>query len=144
MKKTLLEWKDLLLKDKKEELTLVIDFMLADHFKNSNSQTKLGYYHFNGYLVDNYDKSLSYLKSQNNAKSLFHLSEIYRRGLAEAKIKVDLNETNRLVQQSKSLGYEPAIQYLANEEVFKDISKENSQIIVVVGSNGVGKTSFIQ
>lgn len=146
--KTLLEWRDgHLLKDKKEELALVIDFMLADHFKNSDSQTKLGYYYFNGYLVDkDYDKSLSYLKSaaeQNNAKSLFYLSEIYRHGLAEAKIEVDLNEANRLVQQIKNLENKPDIQYLAKEEEFKDISKENAPTVVVVGSNGVGKTSFI-
>ena len=145
---TLLEWRDKhLLKDKKEELALVIDFMLADHFKNSDSQTKLGYYYFNGYLVDkDYDKSLSYLKSaaeQNNAKSLFYLSEIYRHGLAEAKIEVDLNEANQLVHESESHGYEQAIQYLAKEKEFKDISKENAPTVVVVGSNGVGKTSFI-
>lgn len=114
--KTLLDWHNRLIQNDKKELSLVIDFMLADFFKDTNSMTKLGYCYFNGILVQrNIEISIDYFKKaseKENAKSYFYLSEIYKQGISEIKLNVDLNESNRYLQLSADHGYQQAIDFL--------------------------------
>lgn len=146
-KESLSYWYNRLLRNNKKELALVIDFMLADYFNISNSQSNLGYLYFNGILVTkNYDKAIAYIKKaaeNEDPKSLFYLSEIYKLGLPENNIVINLAESNRYLQLSANHEYAPAIERLEKEREFSEISKEDAPMIVVFGNGEVGKTSFI-
>ena len=146
-KESLSCWYNRLLRNNKKELALVIDFMLADYFNISNSQSKLGYLYFNGILVTrNYDKAIAYIKKaaeNEDPRSLFYLSEIYKFGLPENDIIIDLAESNKYLQLSADHEYAPAIERLEKEREFSEISKEDAPMIVVFGDGEVGKTSFI-
>lgn len=140
--KSLLDWCNSLLIDGKNELALVINFMLADYFNDSESQTKLGYNFFNGYLLEkNIVKSKEYFSKaarQNNPKSLFYLSEMCRFGYMEHS-----NDSVNYLRQSAQIGYEPAIYFLNKINEYDLIKDDNSITIIVTGDDKVGKTSFI-
>lgn len=74
--------------------------MLADYFNNNDSQEKLGFLYFNGILVNkNIAKAIVYFKKaaeKENSKALFYLSEIYKLGLPEYNINIDLEKIKSL------------------------------------------------
>lgn len=140
-------WHDRLLKDNKKELALVVDFILADFFDNPKSQSIIGYFYFNGIMVDtNIKKAVDYFNKaaeKEDPMALFYLSEIYKLGLQEIKIDANLSESNRFLNLSASHEFKPAVDLQGINSEFSEISKDNIPTVAVFGDKKVGKTSFI-
>lgn len=131
-------------KDNKDKLAAVITFFLADYFDDHDAQTEIGRCSFSGVILKlNQSLGFKYIERAANAnhrEALFLLGQAYENGIG-----VDCNSKKSLELYNKSseLGYQIATNYIKIQEEYKQVDKSKAPSVIIIGSAGSGKTTFV-